>query len=151
MKNHTLIIAIISLLFWVSSLIISPNAEALTPIRLFDINYKECPPELAAGMVTSDGSGDAANCFLVIGKAENKSGKLVVDADVFGRIYDANNNPAMQNRTRIGTIEEVPPGISDFEIRISVAANQPTPLQLKQFKASGFAAKVRPFYYDQEN
>ena len=96
------------------------------------------------------GSGDmgASNCFLVRGKAKNMSGKTLVDADVFGRIFDANGNSAMENRGRIGTITEVPPGVSDFEIRISVSANQPTPLTLKQFKASGFASKVRPFYYD---
>jgi len=34
-------------------------------------------------------------------------------------------------------------GASDFELRISVAANQPTPLKLEQFKAAGFAGKVR--------
>jgi len=32
----------------------------------------------------------------------------------------------MQNRTRLGSITEVP-GVSDFELRISVPANQPTP------------------------
>jgi hypothetical protein len=134
-------------IFWLTSGIVSPSASALTPIKLYDLSYKECPLELAEGNV---GSGDIrpANCFLITGKAENKSGKTVVDADVFGRIYDANGNPAMENRGRVGTIEEIPPGVSDFQIRISVSANQPTPLTLKQFKASGFAGKVRPFYYD---
>jgi hypothetical protein len=63
--------------------------------------------------------------------------------DIFGRIFDANDNPVMQNRGRLGGIPEVLPGESDFEIRISVAANQPEPLKLKQFKASGFSAVVR--------
>ncbi|MEO1559538.1 MAG: hypothetical protein AAFS12_07835, partial [Cyanobacteria bacterium J06632_19] len=58
-------------------------------------------------------------------------------------IYDANNNSVMQNRTRLGSISEVPPGKTNFEMRITVPANQPTPLQLKQFKASGFTSKVR--------
>jgi len=49
----------------------------------------------------------------------------------------------MQNRTRLGSITEVPPGVSDFELRISVPANQPTPPKLKQFKAAGFSAQVR--------
>ncbi|MEN9519200.1 MAG: hypothetical protein RLZZ381_1788, partial [Cyanobacteriota bacterium] len=88
------------------------------------------------------------SCYTIKGKAKNISGKTVVDADVFGRIYDANDNSTFENRGRIGTIEEVPPGVSDFEIRVSVPANQPTPLKLKNFKASGFAEKVRPFYYD---
>jgi hypothetical protein len=38
----------------------------------------------------------------------------------------------------------VPPGISDFEIRISVSTNQPTPLRLEKFKASGFTSSVDP-------
>jgi hypothetical protein len=127
--------------------LVSPAAWALTPIKLYDLSYEECPAELSKGLVTS-GDIRPANCFLVKGKAKNTSGKTVVDADVFGRIYDANGNSVMENRGRVGTILEVPPGVSDFQITISVAANQPTPLKLEQFKASGFAGKVRPFYYD---
>lgn len=124
------------------SLVITPPALALTPIKLSDLSYRECPAEMAEGTVTS-GSSMEANCFLITGKAENTSGKPVVNADIFGRIYDADENPVMQNRTRLGSIEEVPPGISDFQLRISVAANQRTPLQLKQFKATGFTGVVR--------
>jgi len=133
----------VSCLFWVVSWVYTPTALALTQIQLSDISYHECPPEMAKGTVGPGGSSAAAHCFLVTGKAENKSGKLVVNADIFGRIYDANNNSVMQNRTRLGSIDEVPPGVSDFELRITVPANQPTPLQLKQFKASGFTGKVR--------
>lgn len=133
----------VSCLFWVVSWVFTPAAWALTQIQLSDLSYRECPAELAKGTVSPGGSSAAANCFLVTGKAENKSGKLVVNADIFGRIYDANNNSVMQNRTRLGSIDEVPPGVSDFELRITVPANQPTPLQLKQFKASGFTGKVR--------
>lgn len=129
---------LISVFLW----IFTPPAVALTQIKLFDITYKDCPPELAEGAVISSGSG-AANCFIVTGKAENGTYKTVYDADIFGRIYDANNDPILQNRTRLGSIAEIPPGISDFELRISVPANQPTPLKLKQFKAAGFSGQVR--------
>lgn len=118
------------------------TAEALTPIDLQDIHYEPCPAEYAEGMVTP-GSIQSASCYLIVGKAINRSGKPVVNADIFGRIYDANDNPVMQNRNRLGSIDEVPPGESAFEIRISVAANQPEPLKLKKFKASGFAGVVR--------
>jgi len=47
----------------------------------------------------------------------------------------------MQNRTRLGSITEVPPGVSDFELRISVPANQPTPLKLKQSRQLVLALK----------
>lgn len=128
----------IAFLSWV----FTPPAMALTQIKLSNISYKDCPPELAEGSVISSGSA-AANCFIVIGKAENSTYKTVYDADIFGRIYDANNDSVMQNRTRLGSIPEVPPGTSDFELRISVPANQPLPLQLKQFKAAGFSGQVR--------
>ncbi|AFY50896.1 hypothetical protein Nos7524_5172 [Nostoc sp. PCC 7524] len=132
----------ISCLMILISWVWTPVAVALTQIKLSDLSYQECPPELAQGAVTSSGSG-AANCFIVTGKAENSTYKTVYDADIYGRIYDANNDPILQNRTRLGSIAEVPPGVSDFELRISVPANQPLPLKLKQFKASGFSATVR--------
>ena len=132
---------------WLSSWVMTPPAAAITSIKLSDLSYEPCAGDEAEGSVSS-GDLRPANCYTIKGKAKNISGKTVVDADVFGRIYDANDNSTFENRGRIGTIEEVPPGVSDFEFRISVPANQPTPLKLKNFKASGFAERVRPFYYD---
>lgn len=138
---------LISISLWLSSSIVTPPAAAMTSIKLTNLSYEPCAGDEADGSVTS-GDIRPVNCFTIKGKAKNASGKTVVDADVFGRIYDANDNSTFENRGRIGTIEEVPPGTSDFAIRISVPANQPTPLKLKNFKASGFAGKVRPYYYD---
>ncbi len=138
---------LLSISIWLSSSIVTPPAAAMTSIKLSDISYEPCAGNEAAGSVTS-GDLRPVSCYTIKGKAKNISGKTVVDADVFGRIYDANDNSTFENRGRIGTIEEVPPGISDFAIRVSVPANQPTPLKLKNFKASGFAGKVRPYYYD---
>ncbi len=143
MRMHSRSVIFVACVIGVLSWVFTPPAVALTQIKLSNLSYKECPAELALGAVTSGGSAMAANCFIVTGKAENATNKSVYDADIFGRIYDANNDSVMQNRTRLGSIEEVPPGISDFELRISVAANQPTPLKLKQFKAAGFSAQVR--------
>lgn len=142
MRFRAFKVFLISCLIGILSWVLTPPAWALTHIQLSDLSYKECPPELAQGSVTS-GTSKAANCFLVIGKANNSSGKYVYNADIFGRIYDANDNSVMQNRTRLGAIDEVPPGVSDFELRITVPANQPTPLKLKQFKAAGFTGVVR--------
>ncbi|BAZ44610.1 hypothetical protein NIES4102_16220 [Chondrocystis sp. NIES-4102] len=137
----------LSTLLWLGSWFITPPATALTSIPLSNLSYEPCAGDEAKGSVTS-GDMRPVNCFTIRGKAKNITGKPVVDADVYGRIYDADDNPTFENRGRIGTIELVPPGVSDFEIRVSVPANQPTPLKLKNFKASGFAGKVRPFYYD---
>lgn len=143
MKFPALSVVVVSCLIGLFTLLFTPPALALTQIKLYDISYHDCPPELAKGAVTSTGASRAANCFIVTGKTQNDSNKPVYDADVFGRIYDANGDSVMQNRTRLGSINEVPPGVSDFEIRISVPASQPTPLQLKQFKAAGFSGMVR--------
>ena len=140
-------VLLVSSIFWLGSWTVTLPASAMTSIKLSNLSYEPCAGEDAAGSVTS-GDIRPANCFTIKGKAKNISGKTVVDADVFGRIYDADGNSTFENRGRIGTIEEVPPGTSDFSIRISVPANQPTPLQLKNFKASGFAGRVRPYYYD---
>ncbi|MDJ0661766.1 MAG: hypothetical protein QNJ42_20125 [Crocosphaera sp.] len=144
-KTYAMTMIVGGILFLLSSLWSQP-ALALTNIDLFDISYKDCPPELAEGNVTSGGSSLPADCYIITGKAKNTSGKMVYDADVFGRILDANNEPALQNRSRVGSIAEVPPGVSDFEVRITVPANQPTPLKLKKFKASGFTTKVTPIF-----
>lgn len=143
MRTRSWIAVIAACCLWLVSWVVAPAALALTQIKLFDLSYTDCPAALAEGNVTTGGASMAANCYLVVGKAENTSGKPVLNADIFGRIYDANNNPVMQNRTRLGSIDEVPPGVSDFTLRITVPANQPTPLQLKQFKASGFSGRVR--------
>lgn len=147
MKLRAIAILLFASVLWLSSWILAPSAEAMTSIKLTNIAYEPCVGDEAKGSVTS-GDLRPVNCFIIKGKANNISGKTVVDADVFGRIYDADGNSTFENRGRIGTIEEVPPGVSDFEFRVSVPANQPTPLQLKNFKASGFAEKVRPYYYD---
>jgi len=120
-----------------------PPAWAMTQIKLSDMSYHDCPAELSEGLVTSDGSGRPAKCFIVSGTANNPDNKMVYDADVYGRIFDANENNVMPNRTRVGKIDEVPPGSSNFELRISVPVTTPLPLNFKQFKASGFRSSVR--------
>ncbi|MFE4106845.1 hypothetical protein [Almyronema epifaneia] len=144
MSLRAVAIAVLACCLWVMSWLFVSPAQALTSVALTDLNYKACPEELSQGLVGS-GSSSEANCFIVYGKAINNSGKPVLNADIFGRIYDATANPVMQNRNRLGSIDEVPPGESNFEFRISVPANQPTPLKLEQFKASGFTGKVRRF------
>ena len=143
MGRRAVMATIVACLFWISSTVVAPAAFALIQIKVSDVTYHECSADLAEGAITSGGTSMRASCYIVTGKAQNTSGKAIHNADIFGRIYDANDNPVMQNRTRIGSIEEVPVGTSTFEFRISVPANQPTPLKLKQFKATGFAGTVR--------
>ena len=146
MLSRCLVIITLSVSFLLFNLNFIPSAEATVPIKITNVSYKECPPGVGEGSVTSGGSALPATCFLITGKTNNTSGKTLYDADVFGRVYDANNEPALQNRTRLGALTEVPPGVSEFELRISVPSNQPTPLKLEQFKATGFSSKVYPTF-----
>ncbi len=140
----------------VISLAIAPPAQAMTQLPISDVGAELCTTELIGGSATtSDGSARPADCYMVSGTVTNPTSKVVYDADVFGRVYDATHNSVMENRTRLGGIDEVPPGKSQFSIRISVPASQPAPLQLEQFKASGFGSTVRnqlvePSYFDDE-
>lgn len=123
-----------------------PAAHALTQIELKDLIAQECPADAAyAENLTTSGSSMSATCYLVKGTAINNSARDIVDADIFGRIFDAEGNAVMKNRYRLGGIEYVPMGESPFSFRISVPSVQPAPLRLEKFKASGFASKVRRF------
>ncbi|MBD2327366.1 MAG: hypothetical protein B0A82_01935 [Alkalinema sp. CACIAM 70d] len=143
MKLRSLLIAGCALLFWGLLTFVAPSAWALTQVALSDLTYHVCPPDQSEGAITSGGVARPANCFIITGKANNTSGKTVVNADVFGRIYDANGDAILRNRARLGSVDEFPPGISEFEIRVSVPESQPEPLKLEQFKAAGFTGKVR--------
>lgn len=137
---------VFALIITMTTTIWSPMAEALTPIKLTDLSYHDCPEEYVDGAVNSGGGMmRQANCFIVTGTAVNDSAKPVVDADIFGRIYDSDNNPVMQNRNRLGAIPYVPLGESEFELRITVPDKMKPPLKLDKFKASGFASNVSQF------
>jgi hypothetical protein len=121
---------------------IAAPAWAGIQVKLTDLTYKLCPPELAKNLVLGGGVM-SADCYLISGKAVNTSGKLVLNADVFGRVYDANGNDVMPERGRLGSISEVPDGESEFQIMFSVPSDMRPPLRLEKFKASGFTGKVR--------
>jgi hypothetical protein len=77
------------------------------------------------------------------GEVINSGSKPVVDTDVFAQILDASGEPVLQNRTRVGSIGDVPPGSSPFALRLAVPAGTPGPLKVSNAKAKGFNAPVR--------
>jgi hypothetical protein len=58
----------------------------------------------------------------------NPGAKPVIDTDVFGLILDASGEPVLPNRTRVGSIGDVPPGsistmrITDPRCKVSPAS-----------------------------
>jgi hypothetical protein len=132
----------LSLLLCLCTFALSAPVWANVQIKLTNVVYERCTGDAGKNMVLGGGIM-SARCYMIKGEANNSSGKVVYNADVFGRIYDANGNDAMPERARLGAVEQIPAGKSDFEIMVAIPAEQPEPLELKQFKASGFAGKVR--------
>ena len=125
----------------------TPSAQALPSFDIVDLTQSDCPDtaEYESQVTPWGGPNMDAKCVMIHGKAQNDTGKPILNADIFGRMYDADGNSIMENRTRLGGIDEVPPGVSEFDLRVSVAADQPLPLQLEQFRGSGFTGKVRRY------
>ena len=101
-----------------------------------------CPASDAAsqsGLSRPTGAG----CWALSGVVRNPGRQTVVDTDVFALILDASGEPVLQNRSRVGSIGDVPPGRSDFALRLAVPMGTPGPLQVRNVKARGFAAPVR--------
>jgi hypothetical protein len=132
----------LAILLCLCSFVLSAPAWANVQIKLTNVIYEPCTGDAGKNMVLGGGIM-SAKCYMIKGEANNSSGKVVYNADIFGRIYDANGNDAMPERARLGAVEQIPAGKSDFEIMVAIPAEQPEPLELKQFKASGFAGKVR--------
>ena len=100
-------------------------------------------PAADSGSQPDQRPGSGANCWALRGRVRNPGRRAVVDTDVFALILDASGEPVLPNRTRVGSIGDVPPGESSFALRLAVPAGTPGPLQARHVRARGFAAPVR--------
>ena len=115
---------------WAADLKLS--GESLDPCGLDDPGNQ---PDFARPM--------GASCFVLSGMVDNPARRAVVDTDVFARILDASGEPVLQNRTRVGSIGDVEPGIHPFALRLAVPAGTPGPFDVRNARARGFTAPVR--------
>lgn len=107
-----------------------------------DVSLEPCPSDdIGAQPQLKRPSG--ASCFVLRGTVVNPGRKAVVDTDVFAQILDASGEPVLQNRSRVGSIGDVPPGDSGFALRLAVPAGTPGPFTFSNVKARGFNAPVR--------
>eukprot|EP00850_Spirogloea_muscicola_P015143 SM000113S24099 [mRNA] locus=s113:383938:386315:- [translate_table: standard] len=128
-----------------AALLVPEAARALVRVELSIVTATKvaCPE----GQTTVTG-GNSLNAtgFRITGDAFNPASQPVYNADVFGRVYDAQGEPALdaEENLRIDTLAELPPGKSKVSFQITVDEAQAAlgPLELKNFKASGFLGKV---------
>lgn len=122
------------------TLVTSPAWAA--ELKVSDLSLEPCPTA-DIGAQPELGRPIGASCYALRGRVLNPGSQPVVDTDVFALILDASGEPVLQNRTRVGSIGDVPPGSSSFGVRLSVPAGTPGPLGFRNVKARGFSAPVR--------
>ncbi len=111
-------------------------------LQVRDVTLEPCPAgDVGAQPELRTPTG--ASCYALRGQVFNPGRKPVVDTDVFALILDASGEPVLQNRTRVGSIGDLPPGESSFALRLAVPMGTPGPLSFRNVKARGFSAPVR--------
>ena len=124
------------------SSVLLPSPVLAADLSVAKVVLEPCPATDAAsqsGLKRPAGAG----CWALSGEVRNPGRKPVVDTDVFAVVTDASGEPVLQNRSRVGSIGDVPPGTSRFALRLAVPMGTPGPLQVRNVKARGFSAPVR--------
>jgi len=124
-----LFLACVLCLLCVVGLLGAPQSALAAALSVSQVSLEPCP--------------SGASCYVLRGSVNNPGRKPVVDTDVFAQILDASGEPVLQNRSRVGSIGDVPPGDSSFALRLAVPAGTPGPFTFSNVKARGFSAPVR--------
>jgi len=107
-------------------LLLGPDLATATDLKVSDVVLEPCPAgDSATQPQLARASG--ASCWALRGVVVNPGSKPAMDTDVFGLILDASGEPVLPNRTRVGSIGDVPPGRSSFALRLAVPAGTPGP------------------------
>ncbi len=122
------------------SLVVAPQPGDAAELRVEDVQLSPCPATDAGRQ--PEGRA-VASCWALRGEVVNATGHPVVDADLFAVILDSSGEPVLPNRSRVGSLGDVPPGRSPFAVRLAVPAGTPGPFRVGQVKARGFNAPVR--------
>jgi hypothetical protein len=131
------VLAVMALLF---SLLGAPGSSFAAELKVEGIQLAPCPARDAGNQPRRSVE---ASCYALRGEVINSTKHTVVDTDVFAIILDSSGEPVLPNRTRVGSIGDVPPGRSPFALRLAVPAGTPGPFRVGKVKARGFNAPVR--------
>lgn len=118
-------------------------------LQVSEVRLERCPADDVGSQPDLDRPA-GATCYALRGVVLNAGKRAVIDTDVFAQILDASGEPVLPNRTRVGSIGDVPPGRSDFALRLAVPAGTPGPFSVRNAKARGFSAPVRTRVADGE-
>jgi len=130
----------LGLLLWLAPLAAGPALAA--ELQVSGVSLEPCP-SADAGSQPELRRPTGASCYALRGEVTNRGRQSVVDTDVFALILDSSDEPVLPNRSRVGSIGDVPPGSSSFALRLAIPAGTPGPFQVRNVRARGFSAPVR--------
>ncbi len=137
-RLNSFLVAVLMALF----VLLTPVACWAAGLEVREVQLEPCPTADVASQPEQRSLG-GASCWALRGNVFNPGRRAVVDTDVFALILDASGEPVLPNRTRVGSIGDVPPGLSSFALRLAVPAGTPGPLDVRNARARGFSAPVR--------
>ena len=79
--------------------------------------------------------GYRSGCYILDGQIRSDAQSVIKDVDVFAFIYDASGEEVLPNRPRIGSINNVPVGTSQFSVRVPIPNFAVPPFTIKKAKA----------------
>jgi hypothetical protein len=85
-------------------------AKALAlEMRVSEVTIAPCPLQ-DVGSQPEQRRPSGASCYALRGQVSNNSSRTMRDTDVFALILDASGEPVLPNRTRLGSIGDIPSG-----------------------------------------
>jgi hypothetical protein len=131
-----------ALILVMAALLLHPITASAAQLTVSNVLLEPCPSS-DIGSQPSLRQVGGASCWALRGNVLNPGRQPVMDTDVFALILDASGEPVLPNRTRLGSIGDVPSGESSFALRLAVPAGTPGPLVARNARARGFSAPVR--------
>tara|TARA_B100001063_G_scaffold245538_1_gene281510 strand:+ start:1460 stop:1969 length:510 start_codon:yes stop_codon:yes gene_type:complete len=121
----------IFLVLFLSFSLLVPSVEALN-LELSQLNLVKCD---TADPASKQPKGYRSGCYILDGEIKSTAKSLIKDVDVFAFIYDASGEEVLPNRPRIGSINNVPIGTSQFSVRVPIPSFAVPPFTIKKAKA----------------
>ena len=121
----------IFLVFLLTVLSAVPSVQALD-LELSQLELVKCE---TADPASKQPKGYRSGCYILDGQIKSTAKSLIKDVDVFAFIYDASGEEVLPNRPRIGSINNVPIGTSQFSVRVPIPSFAVPPFTIKKAKA----------------
>ena len=101
-------------------------------LKLSQLDLNKCD---TADPASKQPKGYRSGCYILDGEISSNAKSPIKDVDVFAFIYDASDEEVLPNRPRIGSINNVPVGVSKFSIRVPIPSFAIPPFSIKKAKA----------------